>query len=141
MPEANTAEVLGMKAMKDYIEFKSGKRLADFVDPHVPPAQVVEHHLLRHRAPHLVAALIHDVVEDTEITVQDICGRAGCSIGTFYGRVESKEGLLDLLRDRVYAEVKEGLILRDAGGYPAHGNQRKLWDAGCRFDHPNPDYR
>src|SRR5690606_7716443 len=30
-------------------------------------------------------------------------------------------------------------LLRDAGGYPAHGNQRKLWDAGCSFDHPNPD--
>jgi multimeric flavodoxin WrbA len=32
-------------------------------------------------------------------------------------------------------------LLREAGGYPAHGNQRKSWDAGCRFDHPNPDYR
>jgi multimeric flavodoxin WrbA len=32
-------------------------------------------------------------------------------------------------------------LLRDAGGIPAHGNQRSEWDAGCRFDHPNPDYR
>ena len=32
-------------------------------------------------------------------------------------------------------------LYRDAGGFPAHGNQRKEWDAGCRFDHPNPDYR
>lgn len=32
-------------------------------------------------------------------------------------------------------------MLRDAGGIPAHGNQRSAWDAGCRFDHPNPDYR
>ncbi|XSG80907.1 MAG: flavodoxin family protein [Methyloligella sp. ZOD6] len=32
-------------------------------------------------------------------------------------------------------------LLKEAGGYPAHGNQRKLWDAGCSFDHPNPDYR
>lgn len=32
-------------------------------------------------------------------------------------------------------------LLRDAGGIPAHGNQRREWDAGCRFDHPNPDYR
>ena len=24
---------------------------------------------------------------------------------------------------------------------PAHGNQRSEWDAGCRFDHPNPDCR
>jgi len=32
-------------------------------------------------------------------------------------------------------------MLTDAGGVPAHGNQRSLWEAGCRFDHPNPDYR
>lgn len=32
-------------------------------------------------------------------------------------------------------------MLKDAGGIPAHGNQRSEWDAGCRFDHPNPDYR
>ena len=32
-------------------------------------------------------------------------------------------------------------LLRDAGGIPAHGNQRSAWEAGCRFDHPNPDYR
>lgn len=32
-------------------------------------------------------------------------------------------------------------ILKDNGGIPAHGNQRSEWDAGCRFDHPNPEYR
>ncbi len=32
-------------------------------------------------------------------------------------------------------------MLKDAGGLPAHGNQRSLWDAGCRFDFPNPEYR
>lgn len=32
-------------------------------------------------------------------------------------------------------------MMKDAGGIPAHGNQRSLWDAGCRFDFPNPDYR
>jgi hypothetical protein len=31
--------------------------------------------------------------------------------------------------------------LKDAGGIPAHGNQRAAWDAGCRFDFENPDYR
>ena len=31
--------------------------------------------------------------------------------------------------------------LKDAGGVPAHGNQRSDWEAGCRFDFPNPDYR
>ncbi len=28
-----------------------------------------------------------------------------------------------------------------AAGLPAHGNQRSAWDAGCRFDYPNPEYR
>jgi len=32
-------------------------------------------------------------------------------------------------------------MLKDAGGVPAHGNQRSEWDAGCRFDFPNPEYR
>src|SRR5215468_5560100 len=32
-------------------------------------------------------------------------------------------------------------MLREAGGIPAHGNQRREWDAGCRFDFANPDYR
>jgi multimeric flavodoxin WrbA len=32
-------------------------------------------------------------------------------------------------------------MLKDAGGIPAHGNQRAAWDAGCRFDYPNPEHR
>ena len=32
-------------------------------------------------------------------------------------------------------------MLKDAGGIPAHGNQRSAWDAGCRFDFSNPAYR
>ena len=32
-------------------------------------------------------------------------------------------------------------LLRDTGGIPAHGNQRSEWDAGCRFDFPNPEHR
>ena len=32
-------------------------------------------------------------------------------------------------------------MLNEAGGIPAHGNQRSQWDAGCRFDHPNPEHR
>lgn len=32
-------------------------------------------------------------------------------------------------------------MIKDAGGMPAHGNQRSEWDAGCRFDYPNPEYR
>lgn len=33
------------------------------------------------------------------------------------------------------------LQLHGAGGVPAHGNQRSEWEAGCRFDHPNPEHR
>lgn len=32
-------------------------------------------------------------------------------------------------------------MLKDAGGIPAYGNQRSAWDAGSRFDCPNPEYR
>jgi multimeric flavodoxin WrbA len=32
-------------------------------------------------------------------------------------------------------------MLKDAGGIPVHGNQRSEWDAGCRFDFPNPEHR
>ena len=32
-------------------------------------------------------------------------------------------------------------LLKDAGGIPPYGNQRSEWDAGCRFDFPNPEYR
>ncbi|HUS26072.1 MAG TPA: flavodoxin family protein [Nevskiaceae bacterium] len=32
-------------------------------------------------------------------------------------------------------------MLKNAGGIPAYGNQRSEWDAGCRFDFENPEYR
>lgn len=32
-------------------------------------------------------------------------------------------------------------MIKDAGGIPAHGNQRSEWEAGCRFDFDNPAYR
>ncbi|MEU6080741.1 flavodoxin family protein [Streptomyces sp. NPDC047108] len=32
-------------------------------------------------------------------------------------------------------------LLKDAGGFPAYGNQRSEWDAGCRFDFENPEHR
>ena len=32
-------------------------------------------------------------------------------------------------------------MLKDQGGIPVHGNQRSEWDAGCRFDFSNPEYR
>lgn len=42
-----------------------------------------------------------------EITVAELCAGAGCSVGTFYGRVESKEALLSHLQARHYAEMAE----------------------------------
>ncbi|MBW3630783.1 MAG: flavodoxin family protein [Gemmatimonadetes bacterium] len=32
-------------------------------------------------------------------------------------------------------------MLKDAGGIPAYGNQSAEWDAGNRFDNPNPEHR
>jgi multimeric flavodoxin WrbA len=32
-------------------------------------------------------------------------------------------------------------MIKDAGGWPVFGNQRTEWDAGARFDYPNPEYR
>ena len=32
-------------------------------------------------------------------------------------------------------------MIKEAGGIPTHGNQRSEWDAGCRFDSPNPEHR
>ncbi|MBW3667483.1 MAG: flavodoxin family protein, partial [Actinobacteria bacterium] len=32
-------------------------------------------------------------------------------------------------------------MIKDAGGIPAHGNQRSKWDEGFRFDFANPEHR
>ncbi|MGB3354556.1 MAG: flavodoxin family protein [Mycobacterium sp.] len=32
-------------------------------------------------------------------------------------------------------------ILKGAGGFPAYGNQRSEWEAGCDFGYDNPEYR
>lgn len=32
-------------------------------------------------------------------------------------------------------------MLEDAGGMPAHGNQRSVWEAGCHSGHDNPEHR
>lgn len=34
-----------------------------------------------------------------------------------------------------------GRMLKEAGGVPAHGNQRSVWDAGCHSGHENPEHR
>jgi hypothetical protein len=32
-------------------------------------------------------------------------------------------------------------MLKDVGGLSNHGNDRKAWSAGCRFDFENPEHR
>ena len=32
-------------------------------------------------------------------------------------------------------------MLKHSGGVPAYGNIRAGWDAGCRYDFVNPEYR
>ena len=32
-------------------------------------------------------------------------------------------------------------MIEEAGGIPAHGNQRSVWDAGCHEGHVNPEHR
>lgn len=32
-------------------------------------------------------------------------------------------------------------MLKQSGGIPAYGNSREAWDAGTRYNHPNPEYR
>ena len=44
-----------------------------------------------------------------EITVGALCKKARCSVGTFYGRVESKDVLLDHLRERMFEEARTTL--------------------------------
>ncbi|MCH9685251.1 MAG: TetR/AcrR family transcriptional regulator [Deltaproteobacteria bacterium] len=58
-----------------------------------------------------------------EVTVGALCERAGCSVGTFYGRVESKDVLLEHVRRRVFDEVQAtlGAVLD-----PDHAKARSL---------------
>lgn len=56
----------------------------------------------------IIDAFEHALLTQTfeEVTVGAICKRAGCSVGTFYGRVESKDVLLEHLRERMFTEVR-----------------------------------
>lgn len=60
----------------------------------------------------IVDAFEHALQTQTfeEVTVGAICKQAGCSVGTFYGRVESKDVLLEHLRTRVFEEVQGTLV-------------------------------
>ncbi len=50
------------------------------------------------------ATLLHTKTFE-EVTVAEICRVAGCSVGSFYGRVASKDDLLGHLCDRSYDEL------------------------------------
>jgi len=65
----------------------------------------------------------------------------------YYGRVGgcivtgNEDGAKHCAMNILYSLQHLARMLGDAGGVPAHGNQRSEWDAGCRFDFANPDYR
>ena len=48
---------------------------------------------------------------------------------------------LDCTRRRSGEQSHSKLPVHRAGGVAAHGNQRIAWDARCRFDCRNPQYR
>jgi hypothetical protein len=57
--------------------------------------------------------------------------------------LSNTQGLIDvsaaIMREQGVAV--ETIRAIDAGGRPGHGNQRFEWDAACRFDFENPEYR
>src|SRR6266511_3063594 len=68
----------------------------------------------------------------------------------YYGRVGgclitgNEDGVKHCAMNILYSLQHLGYTIppqADAGGIPAHGNQRSEWEAGCRFDFDNPDYR
>ena len=66
----------------------------------------------------------------------------GSGIGRATSLALAREGAKVMVSDIVeMGGVETVQLIKDAGGIPAHGNQRSEWDAGCRFDHPNPLYR
>ena len=54
--------------------------------------------------------------------------------------ISHTEGLIEISKAIMEKNGVSVEVLR-AGDIPAHGNQRSLCVAGCRFDHPNPEYR
>jgi multimeric flavodoxin WrbA len=72
-------------------------------------------------------------------------GEAGPGPGPSYGD-DGKVGLDNEFTQRNTTFMAWNLMhmarmLKDAGGIPAHGNQKSAWDKGERFNHPNPEYR
>lgn len=72
----------------------------------VVPAQQRRSAQTMHRIETAFEALLDDFTFE-EITVAQICERAGCSVGTFYGRIKNKDALLEHLRGRVYTQMQQ----------------------------------
>ena len=68
-----------------------------------PASQRRSQRTLRRIVDAFAAALDEQCFE--EVTVADVCRRAGCSVGTFYGRVASKDDLLTHLCEQTYEEL------------------------------------
>lgn len=66
---------------------------------------------LQQRSRRTLAALVEaaetllDVRPFADISIQDICARAGCTTGSFYGRFSSKDDLLPYLYDKYDAAI------------------------------------
>src|SRR5215467_4025278 len=68
----------------------------------------------------------------------------------YYGRVGgclitgNEDGIKHCAMNVLYSLQHLGYTIppqADAGWIAVHGNQRSEWDAGCRFDFENPEYR
>ena len=80
-----------------------------------PASQRRSQRTLRRIVDAFAAALDEQCFE--EVTVADVCRRAGCSVGTFYGRVASKDDLLTHLCEQTYEELDVRIreLTEDAG--------------------------
>lgn len=51
------------------------------------------------------------------------------------------DALIALPRELLQQSAPFKKFLKDTGGVPNHGNDRKAWSAGCPFDYENPEHR
>jgi|GEM_PF-1493808 len=86
--------------------FGFGNRFMAAAQTAVVPAQQRRSVQTMHRIETAFEALLDDFTFE-EITVAQICEAAGCSVGTFYGRIKNKDALLEHLRGRVYSQMQQ----------------------------------
>jgi AcrR family transcriptional regulator len=80
--------------------------VADSSVPDVnPPQQLRSQETLAHLLKATSELLETTVFED--LTIQQIAARAGCSVGTFYGRFRNKDAILPALLEKHYEELEE----------------------------------